>query len=121
MAKVKVNKYRVIDENHKNFGKKIKAVPNGLLQYVDVKTGETYDIKQVAVIPDAHAVYGGIRGNHFGVFLFAREYWQYRSFQFGISFDAIGAKGGDKYFDIELRIACFGVGIRFVSLNNEKK
>lgn len=114
----KVNKYRVIDERHPNFGKKIKAIPNDRLQYVDVKTGETYELEQVTIIPDAHAVYGGIHGKHFGVFLFGREYWQFHSFQLGASIDAITPKDGDKYLDIELRVACFGVGIRFVKLTN---
>lgn len=63
-----------------------------------------------------HAIYLGIHGKRYGAFLFAREYWQYHSLQFGISIDAIMAKGNDKYIDVELRIVCFAIGIRFVKL-----
>lgn len=116
----KVNKYRVVDERHPNFGKKIKAILNDRWQYVDIKTGETYEMDQLKKIPDAHSVYGGIHGKYFGVFLFAREYWRFHSFQLGVSIDAIRPKTGDKYLDIECRIACFGVGIRFVIINRER-
>lgn len=116
----KVNKYRVVDERHPNFGKKIKAILNDRWQYVDIKTGETYEMDQLTKIPDAHAVYCGIHRKRFGVFLFAREYWRFHSFQLGVSIDAITPKTGDKYLDIECRIACFGVGIRFVIINRER-
>lgn len=113
----KANKYRVTDTQHPNYGKKIKAIPNDCLQYVDVKTGDVYEMEQVTLIPDSHAAYIDIHGKHFGVFLFGREYWQYHSFQFGVSIDAITPKDSDKYLDIECRIACFGIGIRFVFVN----
>ena len=107
-----------MEERDPNVGKKIKAIPNDRLQYVDVKTGETYESEQVISIPDVHAVCGGIQGKHFGVFLLARAFWPFYSFQFGVSIDAITRKDGDKCLDIELRVACFGVGIRFMKLAN---
>lgn len=61
---------------------------------------------------DKHAVYCGLHIGRFGTFLFAREYIKYHSYQFGICVDFINS--GDAYLDVEIRIACFGIGIRFV-------
>lgn len=51
----------------------------------------------------------------FNVFLFAREYIRFHSWQFGISIDAV--KGFDRYLDIEVHAFCFGIGVRFVLMN----
>lgn len=119
--KTKPNRYRVIDYKNKNYGKRIKAIPceDVPLSYVDIETGEIYGIAQLQSIPDRHAAYLGIHAGRVGVFLFGREYWQYKSFQFGISFDWID--GTDRYFDIELRFVCFGIGIRFVTTPKKEK
>lgn len=116
MAKEK--KYRVVDESHPKFGKKIKAIPNDLFQFVDVKSGEVYEQEQLMYIPDAHALYFGVHIKRVGFFIFAREYWRYRSYQFGLSVDVIAPKDGNNYLDFELRVAFLGIGIRFVKLAN---
>lgn len=105
-------KYKIIDPKSKDFGKKIKALPNELLSYVDVKTGKVYDINQLQKLPERHAFYGGVKMGRFGVFIFGREYWRYRTFQFGLSVDWI--RGADTYLDIEAHAFCFGFGVRFV-------
>lgn len=38
---------------------------------------------------DKHAVQTGIHVGRVGVYVYAREYWQYNSWQFGVSIDAI--------------------------------
>ena len=61
---------------------------------------------------DKHTVQTGIHVGRVGVYLYAREYWQYRSWQFGISIDAIN--GYDRYVDVEAKILFVGIGIRFI-------
>lgn len=117
----KANKYRIIDDAHPKYGKKIKAIPNDRLQYIDIKTGDIYEMEQLEYLPDYHAGYIGIHGKRFGVFLFGREYWQYHSFQFGLSIDAITPKDNDKYLDIEIRLFFIGFGIRFVAIKQKEQ
>ena len=38
---------------------------------------------------DKHTVQTGIHVGRVGVYVYAREYWQYHSWQFGVSIDAI--------------------------------
>lgn len=38
---------------------------------------------------DKHTVQTGIHVGRVGVYVYAREYWQYYSWQFGVSIDAI--------------------------------
>lgn len=58
---------------------------------------------------DKHAVQTGIHVGRVGVYVYAREYWQYHSWQFGVSIDAING-----YVDIEAKILFFGIGIWFI-------
>lgn len=68
---------------------------------------------------EKHSIYSGFHFMRFGFFLFAREYIKFNSYQFGLAIDWI--KYDDAYLDIEFRLACFGVGIRFVLLNKISK
>lgn len=108
------NKYRITDESHPRYGEKFRGIPTTELSVIDVKTKEFFDMSQVEKIGDAHAVYGGMYIGRLGVFLFAREYTQYHTLQFGLAVDHI--KHDDAYLDIELKIAVAGVGIRFTWL-----
>lgn len=56
---------------------------------------------------DKHTVQTGIHVGRVGVYVYAREYWQYNSWQFGVSIDAIN--GYDRYLDFELKAFCFGL------------
>lgn len=38
---------------------------------------------------DKHTVQTGIHVGRVGVYVYAREYWQYHSWQFGVSIDAV--------------------------------
>lgn len=60
-------------------------------------------------------------GFHFwkvGIYLFCREYLKYNSWFIipGVSID--GINGYDRYLDVELKLLCFGVGVRFIWLKN---
>lgn len=77
--------------------------------------------KQVGIIRnngDVHTAQIGFHIGRVGVYLYAREYWQYRSWQFGVSIDAIN---DDRYLDVELKAFCFGVGIRFIWIKRKVK
>lgn len=65
-----------------------------------------------------HTVGAGIHVGRVGVYVYAHEYWQYHSWQFGVSVDAIN--GYDRYLDLELKVFCFGIGIRFIWIKREK-
>ena len=114
-----VSKYKVVSTVNPNFGKTIKAVPDTMGLYTDVKTGEQDADFELREIPEKHAVYGGFHIGRFGLFLFGREYIKYHSYQFGVGIDFINS--GDMYLDIEARVACFGIGIRFVWIKNVAK
>lgn len=117
----KASKYKVIATGHANFGKTIKAIPDNITMglFTDVKTGEQYTEFELRKIPEKHAVYGGLHIGRFGLFLFARDYVKYHSYQFGVGVDFINS--ADTYLDIEARVACFGIGIRFVWIKNVAK
>lgn len=68
---------------------------------------------------DKHTAQIGAHVRRVGVYLYAREYWKYKSWQFGVSFDAVN--GYDRYVDVELKILCFGVGIRFIWIKCKNK
>lgn len=55
---------------------------------------------------DKHTVQTGIHVGRVGVYVYAREYWQYHSWQFGVSIDAIN---DDRYVDIEAKILFVGL------------
>ena len=114
-----VKKYKVISTGNANYGKTIKAIPDTMELYTDVRTGEQYSKSELREIPEKHAVYGGLYFGRFGLFLFGREYIKYHSYQFGVGIDFINS--GDAYLDIEARVACFGIGIRFVWIKNVAK
>lgn len=114
-----VNKYKVVDKSHAKYGKIVKCTPNDNLEYVDVETGEVYTLEQVTVMPEKHAVYWGFILWRFGMYFFAREYMKYHSYQLGLSADWI--KHDDAYLDLEIRVACFGAGIRFMWLSKASK
>lgn len=113
-----VSRYKVVSKANANFGKTIMAVPDTMGLFTDVKTGEQYADYELRRIPEKHAVYGGLHIGRFGLFLFAREYIKYHSYQFGVGIDLINS--GDAYLDIEARVACFGIGIRFVWIKKIK-
>ncbi len=95
-------------------GKVVKVKSIGQLRYKNVKTGKVYDIGELEIMPEKHSIAWGFHIKRFGVYFFAREYWEYKSFQFGISFDVLNGK--DKALDIELKFACVGIGVRFIIL-----
>lgn len=66
---------------------------------------------------DKHTVQTGIHVGRVGVYVYAREYWQYHSWQFGVSIDAIN----DRYVDIEAKILFVGIGIRFIWIKRKVK
>lgn len=68
---------------------------------------------------DKHTVQTGIHVGRVGVYVYAREYWQYHSWQFGVSIDAIN--GCDRYVDIEAKILFVGIGIRFIWIKRKVK
>lgn len=68
---------------------------------------------------DKHTVQTGIHVGRVGVCVYAREYWQYHSWQFGVSVDAIN--GYDRYVDIEAKILFVGIGLRFIWIKREEK
>lgn len=67
---------------------------------------------------DVHTAQIGLHVGRAGICLYTREYWKYRSFQFGVSIEAVN--GHDRYLDIELKLFCFGVGIRFIWIKKKK-
>lgn len=112
---MKTKRYKVVNPERQDVGKTIKAVPDTTvckLRYIDVKTGENYSEWELKELPERHALYGGLHLGRLGIFLFGREYIKYHSYQFGVGVDFINS--GDAYLDIEVRIACFGIGVRFV-------
>lgn len=68
---------------------------------------------------DKHTVQTGIHVGRVGVYVYAREYRQYHSWQFGVSIDAIN--GYDRYVDIEAKILFVGIGIRFIWIKRKVK
>lgn len=68
---------------------------------------------------DKHTVQTGIHVGRVGVYVYAREYWQYHSWQFGVSIDAIN--GYDRNVDIEAKILFVGIGIRFIWIKRKVK
>lgn len=68
---------------------------------------------------DKHTVQTGIYVGRVGVYVYAREYWLYHSWQFGVSIDAIN--GYDRYVDIEAKILFVGIGIRFIWIKRKVK
>ena len=63
---------------------------------------------------DNHTAQIGGHVGRVGVYLYAREYWKYKSwFVFpGVTIDAIN--GYDAYLDVELKVLFLGFGIRFI-------
>lgn len=68
---------------------------------------------------DKHTGQTGIHVGWVGVYVYAREYWQYHNWQFGVSIDAIN--GYDRYVDIEAKILFVGIGIRFIWIKRKVK
>lgn len=106
---MKIQKFKVVKT-----GKIIKVKAIGRLQYEDVKTGETYDIGELEMIPEKHSLITGFHIGRFGIYFFVREFIKFGSWRFGLSFEMI--KGKDKALDVEMFFACFGAGIRFIKL-----
>lgn len=104
-------RYRVIDETHPMHGKVIRATLTSWGQFLDKKSNNLLEESQLQELPERHAVYGNLVFGRFCIGLFAREYIKYHSYQFGVGFDYF--EGFDNYFDIEVKVACFGLGIRF--------
>lgn len=67
---------------------------------------------------DKHTVQTGIHVGRVGVYVYARD-WQYHSWQFGVSIDAIN--GYNRYVDIEAKILFVGIGIRFIWIKRKVK
>lgn len=68
---------------------------------------------------DKHTAQIGGHIGRVGVYLYAREYWKYKSWQFGLSVDAVN--GYDRYVDIEAKILFVGIGIRFIWIKRKVK
>lgn len=67
---------------------------------------------------DKHTAQIGGHVGRVGVYLYAREYWKYKNWQFGLSVDAVN--GYDRFVDLEVKIFCFGFGIRFIWIKRKK-
>ena len=68
---------------------------------------------------DKHTAQIGLYLMRLGLVIYAREYWKYKSFQFGLSIDAVN--GYDRYVDIEAKILFVGIGIRFIWIKRKVK
>ena len=68
---------------------------------------------------DKHTAQIGGHIGRVGVYLYAREYWKYKSWQFGLSVDAVN--GYDRYVDIGAKILFVGIGIRFIWIKRKVK
>lgn len=78
--------------------------------------------KQVGIIRnngDVHTAQIGFHIGRVGVYVYVREYWKYKSWQFGVSIDAINSY--DRYVDIEAKILFVGIGIRFIWIKRKVK
>ena len=94
-------------------GKMVKAKAIGDLRFKD-KSGMVYDLSDLEYIKRNHVAASTIRIGSVSITAFARDFWKYRSFVLGINVDVIG---DIKACDIELKIACFGIGLRFQRRN----
>lgn len=70
---------------------------------------------------DKHTAQIGGHVGRVGVYLYAREYWKYKSWFIvpGVSVDAVN--GYDCYVDIEAKILFVGIGIRFIWIKRKVK
>lgn len=73
--------------------------------------------KEIGVIRnngDVHTAQIGFHIWRFGICVYVREYWKYKSWFIipGVSVDAVN--GYDCYLDVELKALFVGVGIRFI-------
>jgi hypothetical protein len=92
---------------------KVKLIAHGVFE--NIKTGEKIwsdDIKTLP--PRRHMWQIGLSIWRVGVFVFAREYAKYNTYYVvpGVVLSAVN--GYDRYFDLELKVLCFGIGIRFI-------
>lgn len=96
-------------------GKKIKAVNVAHGTYEDIKTGQRYMFDELEYLGERrHMVQLGFHVWRVGLFIYAREYWKYKSWFItpAISIDAVN--GYDRYLDVELKMLFIGLGIRFI-------
>lgn len=101
-------------------GKVIKAVNVAHGTYEDIKTGQRYMFDKIKHLGERrHMVQIGFHIWRIGLYLFAREYMKYNQYYIipGVSVDAVT----DRYVDVELKILCFGVGIRFIWIKRKNK
>lgn len=55
-----------------------------------------------------------------GLSLYGRSFWQYRQFFLLPTVTAEYGKGYDVHVDLEIKLLCFGIGVRFIYLNELK-
>lgn len=117
-------KYKVINPDNPNFGKKIDGVVtvdsgSRALMVTDVRTGRYYNADEVREVPERHAAYMGVNIGRVGLFLFAREYCKYYSCWIGCGIDCVKFRN-ERNIDVETRIMCFGIGLRISILKKNE-
>lgn len=56
----------------------------------------------------------GLKFKRIGIFIFARNVCKYKHYVLWPTLVLDVVKGYDRYFDLELKILCFGLGVRFI-------
>lgn len=99
----------------KNTGEKIKVIYDS--GFWRDERGIVYFDTEITFI-EKHDISLGLHLLRLGIFLYAREYIKYNSWFIipGITIDIVN--GFDYYIDIEVKILCFGFGIRFIWIKN---
>lgn len=64
--------------------------------------------------------YTGFHVSRFGLYFFGRNAWKYRQFYVvpGVAVEMV--RGRDYYIDVEIKLLCFGFGVRFIWLKNRR-
>lgn len=62
-------------------------------------------------------------GFHFwriGLYLYLQNFWGYRQIYLTPALMVQAVNGYDRYFDIEVKLICFSVGVRFIWIKTKK-
>lgn len=96
-------------------GQTVKVRALGKMTFEDVKTGDVYDIGQLEMLPDKHQWTTGFNVGRYGFYLFWRDYFKYKTYGIGVNCDII--RGTDRATDMEIRLVCYGAGVRIIKLS----
>lgn len=100
----------------KQTGEKIRVkIENGFWRD---QNGTAYLEAELAFVEKRHDVRFGFHIWRIGVYLYALEYLKYNVWFIipGLSIEFVN--GYDRRFDIEVKLLCFGIGVRFIWLKN---